>query len=167
MGSVRLGVGTEWLLDGRAFRVVRQSAAGRFVARDLKFQLEKTFSESEVLTLYAGGRLRFAIDGEARQETPSQETAARIVDDLSQQEQQELQRRWEAIEPLTKLTSGPTARDYRQRAAELIRIGKPCSARSLRRYVSAWKRAGRARLALVPSVARRGNRGRARRSSLL
>jgi hypothetical protein len=34
MGPVRLGVGTEWLLDGRAWRVVRQLAPARFVAQD-------------------------------------------------------------------------------------------------------------------------------------
>ena len=36
MGSIRLSVGTEWLLDGRAYRVIRQPAADRFVARDLR-----------------------------------------------------------------------------------------------------------------------------------
>jgi len=35
MGPVRLGVGTEWLLDGRAWRVVRQLAPDRFVAQDV------------------------------------------------------------------------------------------------------------------------------------
>jgi hypothetical protein len=34
MGKIRLGVGTEWLLDGRAWRVVRQLAPDRFVAQD-------------------------------------------------------------------------------------------------------------------------------------
>ena len=33
MGKIRLGVGTEWLLDGRAWRVVRQLAPDRFVAK--------------------------------------------------------------------------------------------------------------------------------------
>jgi hypothetical protein len=33
MGKLRLGVGTEWLLDGRAWRVVRQLAPDRFVAQ--------------------------------------------------------------------------------------------------------------------------------------
>ena len=31
MGTIRLGVGTEWLLDGRAFRVVRQLGPDQFV----------------------------------------------------------------------------------------------------------------------------------------
>ena len=31
MGPVRLGVGSQWLLDGRTFRVVRQLADGRYV----------------------------------------------------------------------------------------------------------------------------------------
>ena len=34
MGPVRLGVGSQWLLDGRTFRVVRQLADGCFVAQD-------------------------------------------------------------------------------------------------------------------------------------
>ena len=36
MGRIRLGVGTEWLLDGRAWRVVRQFAPDRFVVQDTK-----------------------------------------------------------------------------------------------------------------------------------
>ena len=64
MGPVRLGVGAEWLLDGRAFRIVRQLAADRFVARDLKFQLDTPFTEAEILSLYTQGRLRFAAEGD-------------------------------------------------------------------------------------------------------
>ena len=41
MGSVRLGVGTEWLLDERMFRVVRQLGPDNFVAEDLKFRREQ------------------------------------------------------------------------------------------------------------------------------
>ena len=33
MGRIRLGVGTEWLLDGRAWRVVRQLAPDRFAPK--------------------------------------------------------------------------------------------------------------------------------------
>ena len=60
MGPVRLGVGTEWLLDGRAWRVVRQLAPDRFVAQDSKFHTEREFSQEEVLSHYASGQLRFA-----------------------------------------------------------------------------------------------------------
>ena len=36
MGRIRLGVGTEWLFDGRAWRVVRQLVPDHFVAQDTK-----------------------------------------------------------------------------------------------------------------------------------
>jgi len=62
MGPVRLGVGTEWLLDGRAWRVVRQLAPDRFVAQDIKFHTEQAFSQEEILAHYATGQLRFASD---------------------------------------------------------------------------------------------------------
>ena len=39
MGSIRLGVGTEWLLDGRSFRIVRQLGPHEFIAEDLKFRI--------------------------------------------------------------------------------------------------------------------------------
>ena len=49
MGPVRLGVGTEWLLDGRTFRVVRQLAPDRFIAQDVKFLVEQEFSRTRFL----------------------------------------------------------------------------------------------------------------------
>ena len=62
---VRLGVGTEWLLDGRAWRVVRQLAPNRFVAQDTKFHTEQEFSQEELLAHYAAASLRFAADDSA------------------------------------------------------------------------------------------------------
>ena len=59
MGPVRIGVGTEWLLDGRAWRVVRQLAAARYIAQDTKFLVEQEFSQTEILAHYTEGRLRF------------------------------------------------------------------------------------------------------------
>ena len=60
MGSVRIGVGTEWLCDGRTYRVVRQLAPDRFIAQDVKFLVEQEFSATAILANYAEGRLRFA-----------------------------------------------------------------------------------------------------------
>ena len=62
MGSVRICVGTEWLSDGRTFRVVRQVAPDRFIAQDVKFLVEQEFSSATILSQYAEGRLRFAAD---------------------------------------------------------------------------------------------------------
>jgi len=88
MGPVRIGVGTEWLLDGRAWRVVRQPgeverpciansqkgkarrdrlrpavsghcpAADRYIAQDTKFLVEQEFSQAKILAHYTEGRLR-------------------------------------------------------------------------------------------------------------
>jgi len=59
MGPVRLAVGTQWLLDGRAWRIIRQLAPDRFVAQDVKFHVEQEFSQQEIHSHYAEGRLRF------------------------------------------------------------------------------------------------------------
>ena len=59
MGPVRLGVGTQWLLDGRVWRVVRQLAPDRFVAQDVQFHVEQEFSQQEIHAHYAEGRLQF------------------------------------------------------------------------------------------------------------
>ena len=66
MGPVRLGVGSQWLLDGRTFRIVRQLADGHYVAQDVKFNVEQQYSEAEILSLYAQGRLRFATDASSK-----------------------------------------------------------------------------------------------------
>ena len=77
-----------------------------------------------------------------------------------------LERRWRAIEPLTKLPGPPQETHYRERAAELRSRRTPCSARTLRRYYRAWHAAGKDRMALVPSMRRCGGRGRSRRNGL-
>ena len=106
MGPVRLGVGTEWLLDGRAFRVVRQLAADRFIAQDVKFLVEQEFSQDEILAHYSAGRLRFATpEGAAEARKPRR--ARRTVQDLEARQKRILERRWQALEPLTKLGGRP------------------------------------------------------------
>ena len=156
MGSVRLGVGTEWLLDGRLFRVVRQPAADRFVVLDVKFHREQTLTESAIHDKYAQGELRFAPVDADFEETPDP-APVRTFDTLSPREQRDLQRRWTAIEPLTRLPRHPTADDYRARSEELNRLGQSCAPRTLRRYYNTWKRAGKNRTALIPGTIRRGN----------
>jgi putative transposase len=77
-----------------------------------------------------------------------------------------MERRWQAIEPLTKLPGTPREEDYQRRSAELRRRRIHFSARTLRRYFRAWHKAGKHRLALVPGTTRSGGRGRARRNGL-
>ena len=60
MGTIRLGVGTEWLQDGRAFRIVRQLDTHQFVVLDVKFNVEQTLSQSDLLNQFTLGSLRFA-----------------------------------------------------------------------------------------------------------
>jgi len=62
MGSVRLGVGTQWLREGRPFRILRQLAAGRFLVRDVNFNNDAPLSEQEILTLYGQGELIFSTE---------------------------------------------------------------------------------------------------------
>ena len=58
------------------------------------------------------------------------------------------ERRWHALEPLTKLLGLPVESDYTLRSEDLQREGITCSARTLRRYFRAWHRAGKHRLTL-------------------
>ena len=167
MGPVRLGVGTEWLLDGRAWRVVRQLAPDRFVAQDVKFLVEQEFSLEELLAHYSAGRLRFAADDAAPTKTKPPSAKPAAIQDLKGQEKRTLQRRWSALEPLTLLGREPQEIDYTNRVVELRNENKDFSARTLRRYYRAWFDAGKDRMALVPRVARAAQSRGARKSSLL
>ena len=164
MGPVRLGVGTEWLLDGRAWRVVRQLAPDRFVAQDTKFHTEREFSLEEVLSHYASGQLRFAGEDASASDhnPPTRKTAP--VEHLSAEQGRTLQQRWLALEPLTQLGREPQEDDYLARSADLGRQGKDYSARTLRRYYQAWLGAGKDRMALVPR-SKGPSRGRRRRKT--
>ena len=111
MGSVRLGVGTEWLLDGRSFRIVRQLGPHEFIAEDLKFRLERSFSEQELLDQYAQGRLRFVPNNlESEAATSSERPATMAV--IAPAEFKKVSDRWLAIEPLTQLDRPPTESDF-------------------------------------------------------
>lgn len=55
MGTIRLGVETEWLQDGRAFRIVRQLGFDQFAVLDVKFNVEQTLSQSEILAGFNSG----------------------------------------------------------------------------------------------------------------
>jgi putative transposase len=158
-------VGTEWLLDGRTFRVVRQLAPDRFIAQDVKFLVEQEFSSATILSQYAEGRLRFATDDSQRSATRHPRHRPKTIQDLSDRQQQLLQRRWHALEPLTTLSCPPTENDYSLRSEDLQKEHISCSARTLRRYYRAWQRAGKDRLALLPQVNHSGARGRSRRNS--
>jgi putative transposase len=159
-------VGTQWLLDGRAWRIIRQLAPDRFVAQDVKFHVEQEFSQQEIHSHYAEGRLRF--EGEptasATKNHPSAKSTS--VRHLTAQQRRVMERRWQAIEPLTKLPGTPREEDYQQRSTELRRRRIRFSTRTLRRYFQAWHKAGKHRLALVPRTARSGGRGRSRRNGL-
>ena len=166
MGPVRLAVGTQWLVDGRVWRVVRQLAPDRFVAQDAQFHVEQEFSQQEIHAQYVEGQLQF--QGEPPPATTKSGSPAKVkcLRHLTAQERQTLQCRWRAIEPLTKLPGTPREADYAQRAAEMRARRVHYSARTLRRYYRAWQAAGKDRMALVPAVRRQGGRGQSRKNGL-
>ena len=159
-------MGSEWLLEGRAFRVVRQLSPHDFVALDLHFNVERTFTEPEVLALYMEGKLTFSQPIAASNKVLKRRRPQAIFD-LSPHEQYELDRRWQAIQPLTKLGRIPRRAEFLERSSELLQDNRPCSARSLQRFFKAWSRTEGDRLALLPQTARRGGRGRIRKHGLL
>ncbi len=161
MGSIRLGVGTEWLLDGRSFRIVRQLGPHEFIAEDLKFRLERAFAESELLDQYAQGRLRFVPNTPESEAGASSDRPATMAV-IAHAEFKTVADRWLAIEPLTRLERPPTESDFSARQAELTTAGKHCSARTLRRWFTRWKRAGDDRLNLSARFRHCGGRGKSR-----
>ena len=166
MGPVRLGVGVEFLLDGRAYRVVRQLAHDRFVSQDATFHVEQEVSEAELLSLYSQGRPRFATDQDSGNDR-QRSAPPHSLRDLADSQRRVIDFRWRAIEPLTKLKNHPTSADYRSRSQQLLAAGEKCSSRSLRRYFQAWKNSGGDRLSLLPQTFRRGGRGRSKRNGML
>ncbi|HWL10145.1 MAG TPA: transposase family protein [Planctomicrobium sp.] len=164
MGSVRLGVGTQWLREGRPFRILRQLAAGRFLVRDVNFNNDATLSDEEILALYGQGELVFSIEETTLQKPPKKN---RVLPDLTEEQQRLVRERWQAIEPLTHLGRRPTGEDFRLRSQELLRQGMSISARTLRRYFQMWSRANQDRMALVPGFSKRGARGKNRNTSIL
>ncbi len=166
MGPVRIGVGTRWLLDGRVWRVVRQLAPDRFIAQDVQFHVEQEFSQQEIHTHYATGRLLFQTESVSETPKPHSPGKTRRSRHLTAEERKTLERRWRALEPLTKLPGPPLETHFEQRAAELRAVRTSCSPRTLRRYYRAWHAAGKDRMALVPAVRRCGGRGKSRRNGL-
>lgn len=187
MGTIRLGVGTEWLLDGRAFRIVRQLGPDQFVTLDVKFQVEQVVSTSQILSRFTSGELRFAndlhsssstalvVDAHTTSNDESSISALEqppsslptTVHDLTDDERQQLERRWSAIEPLTRLGRKPTADEFHTRANELAEAEQPCSIRTLRRLFARWQLGHKDRLALLPKTHERGGRGHSRPHGLL
>jgi len=144
------------------FRVVRQLGPEQFIAEEVKFQREQAFSASELLALYAAGRLRFAT---SPAETSMETTHPPAALDSSTMERAAW--RWRAIEPLTQLERTLTQEDFSTRSVELRAEGHLISSRTLRRWCSHWRRSGEERLALLPRPALQGGRGMSRRHGWL
>ena len=115
----------------------------------------------ELLGLYAAGLLRFAgadSNGDA-------EPCGAVVLERAALGRTAL--RWRAIEPLTTLERSPTEEELAVRCRELATQGTNVSTRSLRRWLSRWKKSGGGRLALSSRESRQGGRGGSRRHGWL
>jgi hypothetical protein len=60
MGSIRTGVGTEWIASGQTWLVIRQPGRDTVIARDEKSGVESEFRISAVLSQFAKGLLEFS-----------------------------------------------------------------------------------------------------------
>ena len=132
----------------------------------MKFHVEQTLSQSEILARFNSGDLRFAGPAGASANDPSADQLVAIPD-LSESDQHQLFARWQAIEPLTTLGRNPSDEDFRRRAEELHTNGTRFSSRTLRRLFATWSKSGKQRLSLLTQINRRGGRGRARQHSWL
>lgn len=146
--------------------MVRQLANDRFVSQDAKFRVDEEFSETQLLSLYSEGRLRFATDQDSDTDQPGS-APPQSLRDLNDSESRIIDFRWRAIEPLTKLAHNPTREDFRRRSEQILSAGDKCSSRSLRRYYKAWSKSGGDRISLLPATSRRGGRGRSKRHGML
>lgn len=146
----------------------------------MKFHVEQVVATSEILSRFTAGELRFANDSPSPNSTESvnhgslcsaEESATSslppTVHDLTEPERQQLEDRWQAIEPLTRCGRKPTAEEFRARATELAAAGRPCSVRTLRRLFARWQQGSRDRLSLLPKTHERGGRGQTRPNGLL
>lgn len=153
----------------------------------MKFHVEQVVSTSQILSRFTSGELRFANDSIPSSNTalvrdartaPDNEAATSVselpqsslpttVHDLTDDERQQLERRWHAIEPLTRLGRKPTADEFHTRANELAEAEQPCSIRTLRRLFARWQLGHKDRLALLPKTHERGGRGHSRPHGLL
>ncbi len=165
MGSVRISVGTEWLADGRIWRVIRQPQVNTLIALEHNSGVERKFVLHEILRDYELGKLHLS-SGELP--APHLQTfESHDVRDLPPEQRQVVQHRWRLIEPLTTIGRRPTNTDFEHRARQLHQEGINTSRASLRRYYSAWKNADGDARALTRRMRRCGGRGQSRRSSLL
>ena len=132
----------------------------------MKFHVEQTLSQSEILARFNSGDLRFAgPTGTSANDNSVDHPVA--IPDISEADQHQLFARWQAIEPLTTLGRKPTDEDFRSRAEELHTSGARLSSRTLRRLFATWSKSGKQRLSLLTRTNRRGGRGHARRHSWL
>jgi putative transposase len=132
----------------------------------VKFHVEQTLLQSDILTRFNSGDLRFADSTDVVSDSVGREPPI-VLPDLSEADQKQLRARWNAIEPLTLLGRKPNDEDFRLRADELRTSAAPFSSRTLRRLFAAWLKSGQQRLALLTRTNRRGGRGRARQHSWL
>ena len=160
MGSVRISVGTEWLADGRVWRVMRQPQPGTLIALEHRSATESEFQLDEVLRDFASGKLRLVTIASEGSTTPRSET--QDIRDLPAEQRQIVEQRWSMIEPLTAMERSPTNTDFEARATQLRQEGINTSRASLRRYYSAWQLAGGDPSALIPRLRQCGGRGRSR-----
>lgn len=132
----------------------------------MKFNVERTLSQSDILVGFNSGALQFADTTGASSEGPSTSTPIALPD-LSEADQAQLVARWQAIAPLTALGHKPTDEEFQARADQLRTNGARFSARTLRRLYATWSKSGQQRLSLLTRTHQRGGRGRSRRHSWL
>ncbi|NQV23005.1 MAG: transposase [Rhodopirellula sp.] len=165
MGSVRIGVGTEWLVDGRAYRVIRQPEPNRLIAVDQRSHAETEVSHHQILELYQSGALAFFGDGNVPKDNAEQ-TSNTDLRDFPEDVRDEVSRRWQLIEPLTRIEGTVSNSDVTTRVENLTQTGVQTSRASLWRYYSAWKESDGDRRALIPGHHRCGGRGQSKRNSI-
>lgn len=166
MGPIRIGVGTEWFVDGLGWRVIRQPDAATLVAKDQKFGRESEFRRTQVLELYATGELLFSPGDDDSLPPQPTDLTNQDLRDLSEENLRIVMERWAMIEPLTHVRRLLSNDDFNRRVESLQSQGIVISRASLRRYFATWKKSDGDRRSLMPRTNRSGGRGGVRRKSL-
>lgn len=160
MGRIYLGIGTRFLLHGRAFEITEQIEQDKFKVKDLEF--------SGVFQEYSGDKIRKSLEsGELIFSEKGKNTTGDLIktydiDDiemLPEKMQEEVKKRYNAIQPLINLEVEALNSYVQRRVEELSDTGINVSRASLYRWLKAYRESNEDMRSLVSGYHNRGSKG--------
>ncbi|MCM3412663.1 Mu transposase C-terminal domain-containing protein [Metabacillus litoralis] len=157
MRRVPVGIGTEFLLGGRKYKITNEIEKETFIAKDLNFEnVEEKFTLHHLLHQLQEGNLEFSVQGKS---TSIKKSGIYDVEDfsmLSEEKQEEAKLRHYAIEPLLKLEVKALNPYIKSRKEQLFKEGYQVSEASLYRWIKAYRESDGSIYSLVSNTHKRG-----------